>query len=149
MVTLDQLLGLVVDAERRVEIAIETKHPTRYAGLVERGSGRRPPAVRLGGCRAATGPPPVFVMSFSWIGLRRVRALAPRIPTVLLLDRVPLRMRDGSLPIGVTVAGPSIEIVRTHPAYVERVHRQGPRVFVVDGQRLHATSTAASMPGST
>ena len=44
--------------------------------------------------------PSVFVMSFSWIGLRRVRALAPRIPTVLLMDRVPLRMRDGSLPVG-------------------------------------------------
>ena len=129
VVTLDQLLGLVVDAGRRVEIAIETKHPTRYAGLVERAVIE---ALRRFGLAAPSGSDasPVHVMSFSWIGLRRVRALTPRIPTVLLMDRVPLRMRDGTLPVGVTVAGPSIEIVRAHPAYVERVHRQRHDVFV-------------------
>ena len=36
VLTLDRLLGLVADSSRRVELAIETKHPTRYAGLVER-----------------------------------------------------------------------------------------------------------------
>lgn len=129
VVTLDLLLGLVVDAGRPVEIAIETKHPTRYAGLVERAV---VDALRRFGLATPGDPsqPSVFVMSFSWIGLRRVRALAPRIPTVLLMDRVPLRMREGSLPVGVTVAGPSIEIVRSHPSYVERVHRIGHDVFV-------------------
>jgi glycerophosphoryl diester phosphodiesterase len=129
VVTLDQLLGLVVEAGRRIEIAIETKHPTRYAGLVERAV---VDALRPFGLATPTGaePPAVFVMSFSWIGLRRVRALAPRLPTVLLMDRVPLRMRDGSLSVGVTVAGPSMEIVRAHPSYVARVHGQGHDVFV-------------------
>jgi glycerophosphoryl diester phosphodiesterase len=129
VVTLDQLLELVVDAGRRVEIAIETKHPTRYAGLVERAV---VDALRRFGLAGPSGGdvPSVYVMSFSWLGLRRVRALAPRVPTVLLMDRVPLRMRDGSLPVGVTVAGPSIEIVRAHPAYVDRVHRQQHDVFV-------------------
>ena len=129
VVTLDLLLGLVVDAGRRVEIAIETKHPTRYAGLVERAV---VDALRRFGLAAPSGADPasVWVMSFSWIGLRRVRTLAPRIPTVLLMDRVPLRMRDGSLPVGVTAAGPSIEIVRAHPTYVDRVHGQGHEVFV-------------------
>jgi len=129
VVTLDQLLGLVVDAGRRVEVAIETKHPTRYAGLVETAV---VDALRRFGLAAPSGvdPAPVFVMSFSWIGLRRVRALARRIPTVLLMDRVPLRMRDGTLPVGVTVAGPSIEIVRAHPGYVERAQQHGHEVFV-------------------
>ena len=129
VVTLDQLLGLVVDTGRRTEIAIETKHPTRYAGLVERAV---VDALQRFGLAAPSGqdPTPVFVMSFSWLGLRRVRSLAPRLPTVLLMDRVPLRMRDGGLPVGVSVAGPSIEIVRAHPTYVERVHRRGNEVFV-------------------
>ena len=35
VITLEQLLELVVDAGRPVGLAIETKHPTRYAGLVE------------------------------------------------------------------------------------------------------------------
>ena len=51
-------------------------------------------------------------------------------PTVLLLRRVPLRLRDGSLPPGVTAAGPALEIVRAHPEYVERVHRNGHEVHV-------------------
>jgi hypothetical protein len=36
ILTLERLLEVVADADRRVEMAIETKHPTRYAGLVER-----------------------------------------------------------------------------------------------------------------
>ena len=41
------------------------------------------------------------------------------------------------LPEGVAVAGPSIEIVRAHPRYVERVHRHGHPVHVwtVDTRR--------------
>jgi glycerophosphoryl diester phosphodiesterase len=62
--------------------------------------------------------------------MRRVRALAPGLPTVFLMDRVPLRFRDGSLPFGSPITGPSIDIVREHPRYVERVHRAGHRVHV-------------------
>ena len=36
VLTLRKLLETVADADRRVELAIETKHPTRYGGLVER-----------------------------------------------------------------------------------------------------------------
>lgn len=35
VLTLERLLELVADAGRRVELAIETKHPTRWAGQVE------------------------------------------------------------------------------------------------------------------
>ncbi len=34
MLTLRRLLETVAAYDRRVELAIETKHPTRYAGLV-------------------------------------------------------------------------------------------------------------------
>ena len=36
VLTLRRLLETVAAYDRRVELAIETKHPTRYAGLVER-----------------------------------------------------------------------------------------------------------------
>ena len=36
MLTLRKLLETVADYDRHVELAIETKHPTRYGGLVER-----------------------------------------------------------------------------------------------------------------
>ena len=129
ILTLRRLLETVADHERHVEIAIETKHPTRYAGLVERRLvdlighfGWAHP--RLG----ATSP--VRVMSFSQLSLRRMRVLAPSVETVFLMERVPLRFRDGMLPPGVRIAGPSIEVLRAHPRYVERVQRRGNALHV-------------------
>jgi glycerophosphoryl diester phosphodiesterase len=129
VLTLERLLQLVVEHPQRVEMAIETKHPTRYAGLVE----EHLVALldRFGLAHPRLGETsPVRVMSFSAMSVRRIRRLAPSLDTVLLLDRVPLRLRDGSLPRGVRIAGPGIHILRTHPEYVERVHSMGNRVHV-------------------
>jgi glycerophosphoryl diester phosphodiesterase len=129
VLTLETLLSTVRDAGRPVELAIETKHPTRYAGLVER---RLIEALeRFGWAHPRLGTEsPVRVMSFSWLSLRRMRAAAPGLRTVLLMDRVPLRFRDGSLPTGVSYAGPSLEIVTAHPEYVERAQKHGHQVHV-------------------
>ena len=129
VLTLDALLAYVHDCGRRVEVAIETKHPTRYAGLVERRLVQT--LDRFGWGHPRLGEQvPVRVMSFSWLSLRRMWTLAPSIPTVQLLERMPLRLRDGSLPAHVGIAGPSIEVVRAHPKYVARVHRKGGVVHV-------------------
>ncbi|MGN6089388.1 MAG: glycerophosphodiester phosphodiesterase, partial [Actinomycetales bacterium] len=124
-------LEAVADAPRRVEVAIETKHPTRYAGLVERRLvellDRFGWAHSRSGDAAAT---PVRVMSFSQLSLRRIRLLAPSLPTVLLMERTPVRFWDGSLPLGTRIAGPGMDVVRAHPRYVARVHRQGNQVHV-------------------
>ena len=69
-------------------------------------------------------------MSFSWVSLRRMRALAPSVSTLYLMERVPLRLRDGSLPTGVHMAGPSIEVIRAHPRYVSRLKAHGHQVHV-------------------
>lgn len=129
VLTLDRLLQLVVDAGRPVQLAVETKHPTRYAGLVER---RLVELLDHFGMARPVGdtPSPVRVMSFSQLSLRRMRQLAPRLPAVFLMERVPLRFRDGALPKDVRIAGPSIEIVRAHPRFVARLHRAGHRVHV-------------------
>ncbi len=125
ILTLRRLLETVAAAGRRVELAIETKHPTRYAGLVE----RRLVAL-LDEFDWARAGSPIRVMSFSQLSLRRIRSLAPDLRTAMLFERVPLRFRDGTLPEGVTISGPSIEVVRAHPRFVERCHRQGHPVHV-------------------
>ncbi|MDO0926929.1 glycerophosphodiester phosphodiesterase [Streptomyces sp. TG1A-8] len=129
VLTLERLLQLVADAGRRVELAIETKHPTRWAGQVEerlllllKRFGLDAPA------RAEESQ--VRVMSFSARSLHRVRAAAPTLPTVYLMQFVSPRLRDGRLPAGVRIAGPSIRIVRNHPAYVERLKQAGHQVHV-------------------
>ena len=125
ILTLRRLLEAVRDADRQVGLAIETKHPTRYAGLVESRLVHLLDEFDWAGTKS-----PVQVMSFSQVSLRRIRDLAPDLRTVFLMERVPIRFRDGSLPSYVPVAGPSIEIVRAHPRYVQRAHSRGKEVHV-------------------
>ena len=129
VLTLERLLTLALDVDRPVRLQIETKHPTRYGGLVERSLfdllarfGLTTPL-----SRAVSR---VTVMSFASISLRRMHTLAPLIPTVFLMDRIPLRFRDGSLPPRVGIAGPDVAVLRAHPRYVERVHGMGGQVHV-------------------
>ncbi|MER5742774.1 glycerophosphodiester phosphodiesterase [Streptomyces sp. NPDC002225] len=132
VLTLERLLELVVEtraAGRPLQLAVETKHPTRWAGQVEE---RLLHLLKRFGLDApsAEGPSPVRVMSFSARSLHRVQAAAPTLPTVYLMQFVSPRMRDGRLPAGARIAGPGVRIVRNHPGYVERLHRAGHRVHV-------------------
>lgn len=138
VLTLEMLLALVRDAGREIRLLIETKHPTRYGGLVEK---TLVEMLARFGWAGRHGPPDTLrqppdmasraqVMSFAPTALRRVRMLAPDIPTVLLLDRLlPLR-RDGVLPPGVSIAGPGLHLLRADPGYVQRAHRRGHQVYV-------------------
>ncbi|MEU9548590.1 glycerophosphodiester phosphodiesterase [Streptomyces werraensis] len=129
VLTLERLLELVADAGRRVELAIETKHPTRWAGQVEE---RLLVLLKRFGLDAPSSreDSPVRVMSFSARSLHRVRAASPTLPTVYLMQFVTPRLRDGRLPEGADIAGPSIRILRSHPAYIERLKRTGRQVHV-------------------
>lgn len=129
VLTLERLLELVADAGRRVELAIETKHPTRWAGQVE---DRLLALLKRFGldAPASTEESQVRVMSFSARSLHRVRAASPTLPTVHLTQFLSPRLRDGRLPPGVRIAGPSIRIVRNHPTCIERLKQSGHRVHV-------------------
>ncbi|MER5831235.1 glycerophosphodiester phosphodiesterase [Streptomyces sp. NPDC002130] len=129
VLTLERLLELVADAGRRVELAIETKHPTRWAGQVE---DRLLDLLKRFGLDAPVSATEsqVRVMSFSARSLHRVRAASPTLPTVYLTQFLSPRLRDGRLPPGVRIAGPSLRIVRNHPTYIERLMQAGHQVHV-------------------
>ena len=129
VLTLDALLDLATSAGRPVGLSIETKHPTRFGGLVEdllvtslRRYGLLVPRSRTNG--------QVRMMSFAETALRRMRSLAPEVRRVFLMDRVPVRCRTGWLPYGARIAGPGIHILRKHPGYVEKVRAAGGKVHV-------------------
>jgi glycerophosphoryl diester phosphodiesterase len=69
-------------------------------------------------------------MSFAPTALRRIRLLAPDLPTVLLMDRLVAKRRDGALPAGVGIAGPDLTILRLDPGYVRRAHARHNQVYV-------------------
>jgi glycerophosphoryl diester phosphodiesterase len=130
LLTLRHLLNTVMQTERPIGVAIETKHPTRYAGLVERQLAKVLAEFGLDGPRRR-GEHWVCVMSFSQLAIQRMRQLCPDVTAVYLIeDSVPLRFRDGSLPKGIHTVGLDIKIVRGYPQTVARQRRHGHQVYV-------------------
>ena len=130
VLTLERLLEVLTEAGRDVRLLIETKHPTRYAGLVEQQLVRMLDKFGLA-TPADRFRSPVTVMSFSPVALRRVRLLAPALPTVSLWwRRVPPLRRDGTLSSSADIAGPGIDLLRADPGYVARAHARGHPVYV-------------------
>lgn len=125
VLTLDRLLQAAADYDQPVDLAIETKHPTRYGGLVER---------RLVETLASfgwTGPDsPARVMSFSSVALTRVKKLAPDLEVVLLIDRQYSWQMALSLLGPGWIAGPGIDLLRENPALGKRLRRRNRRIHV-------------------
>ena len=132
VLTLERLLELVVEtraAGRPLQLAVETKHPTRWAGQVEERLLQLLKHFELD-APSADEPSPVRIMSFSARSLHRIQVAAPTLPTVYLMQFLSPRLRDGRLPSGARFAGPGMRIVRNYPGYIERLHRAGHRVHV-------------------
>ncbi len=125
VLTLRRLLEVAADYDRRVELAIETKHPTRYGGLVEK---RLVEQLKdFGWHREDT---PARVMSFSYTALTRVDQMAPDIPLVMLLDKSTmwpvLRRMIGK----DWIVGPGIALLREEPELATRISRRGHDIHV-------------------
>jgi len=125
VLTLRRLLEVVADYDRPVELAIETKHPTRYAGLVERKL-----AGLLGDFGWTGAGAPVRVMSFSYTALQRMRRLTPDLPLVMLIEKKhhwpvlqPMIGDDWIL-------GPGIDLLRDHPRFAARLVETGRELHV-------------------
>jgi glycerophosphoryl diester phosphodiesterase len=125
VLTLRRLVEMVRDYDRPVDLAIETKHPTRYAGLVER---RLVDLLESVGWAGADSP--ARVMSFSPVALGRVNKLAPDLEVVLLIDRqYSWQMATSVLGPG-WIAGPGIDLLRENPRLSRRLRRRGRRIHV-------------------
>lgn len=128
---LETLLDTVLRSDRPLRLLIETKHPNRYGGEVEHRLARM--LREYGLAENATNSrlkAEVTVMSFSPWALGRIRALAPELPTVLLLERRIPGLSHGRLPFGATIVGPGLGLVRTRPELVKRFKERGHRVYV-------------------
>ncbi len=125
VLTLRRLLDTVADYDRPVEVAIETKHPTRYAGLVERR------VVELLDTYGWAGKEsPVRVMSFSYVALNRVKRLAPDLDVVMLVDRLYSWQLTKKLTGRDWIAGPGMDLLRENPRFAEKLRRSGRPIHV-------------------
>lgn len=120
---LAEFLGLAAGAGREVEVALETKHPSR--------AGRHLEAAVLTALAAyPTVRSSARIMSFSAGALRRVRELDTTIATVLLLSDAAVGRSSAELPAGADIAGPSVRHVRRDRGLVARFHDAGHEVHV-------------------
>jgi glycerophosphoryl diester phosphodiesterase len=129
VLTLERLLAAVAGYGRPVRLLIETKHPSRYGAEVER---RLVAMLRRHGLTEPSpgDPVQVTVMSFAALALRRVRALAPRVPTVYLLEVLPPGVGRGRLPFGARIAAPSIRLARNRRQLISALRDAGHQVYV-------------------
>lgn len=131
VLTLDALLRLALDAGRPLRVLVETKHPARFGGTVER---RLVETLVRHGLHTTAGARDrgvaVSVMSFSPLAVRRVRVLAPDIETVFLFDVATPSLWQGRAPVGSDALGPGITALRKRPEIVRRAHDRGSHVFV-------------------
>jgi glycerophosphoryl diester phosphodiesterase len=129
VLTLRKLLEAVADYDRRVEVAIETKHPTRYGGLVERRVAEMLHDFRWDVSSDGQASP-ARVMSFSHTALQRMERLAPGVRLVQLIDKArywPLLRRA----VGKDwVIGPGIDLLKEQPQLAERIVGSGHDVHV-------------------
>jgi glycerophosphoryl diester phosphodiesterase len=120
VLTLRALFETVADYDGHVEIAVETKHPTRYGGLVER---RLVDLLRHFGWDRAGSP--CRVMSFSWSALHRVEQLAPGVPLVMLVDKAHHWPMVRRVVGDEWLVGPGIQALTEHPRLGQRITRSG------------------------
>ena len=125
VLTLRRLMEAAADYDRPVELAIETKHPTRYGGLVERTL-----VDQLDAFGWAGRDSPVRVMSFSWVALNRVQRLAPDLEIVMLMKRMYAWKLTKNLAGQDWIAGPGITLLRENPHLGRNLRRNGRRVHV-------------------
>jgi glycerophosphoryl diester phosphodiesterase len=125
VLTLRKLLETVADYDRHVELAIETKHPTRYGGLVERRL-----VETLGDFGWDRAGSPARVMSFSLNAVNRVRKLAPDLDVVMLVEKAHhwpmLRPVVGD----DWIIGPGIKELRDHPGLGRHLVKEGREIHV-------------------
>ena len=114
-ITLPELLDLAIGA--RKDLLIETKHPTRSRGRVEvqviQLLRKREAEIQKSGIN-------VTVMSFSYLAVRRLKALYPDVAKVIKYSIPALFSRESKVAI-------NIEVLRRFPKILER---KTPEIYV-------------------
>ncbi|HQR26005.1 MAG TPA: glycerophosphodiester phosphodiesterase family protein [Nocardioides sp.] len=125
VLTLRKLLETVADYDRPVRVAVETKHPTRFSGLVER---RLAELLREFGWHRSGSP--VRVMSFSFTALQRMQKLTPGLELVMLVEKKSTWTMLQNVVPADWILGPGIDLLETHRKLARRLANRGQALHV-------------------
>ncbi|MGL6234536.1 MAG: glycerophosphodiester phosphodiesterase [Segniliparus sp.] len=129
LLRLDALLELVRSyPSREVALFVETKHPIRQGGGLERALAQ---ALAEHGLLRCPDPsrPPVVVMSFSALAVRRLSQLAPHVPRVYLAESTRQLLGSSASFAVADILGPSVRLLRAAPDLAQRASQRGKTVY--------------------
>jgi glycerophosphoryl diester phosphodiesterase len=128
--TLRDILDIAVGAGREIGVAIETKHPTRFVGAVERAVAELLAEYDVVG-RRGTGRVWVQIMSFSSLAVRRFARIRPDLPTMFLVEDIPpARYLLSTAPASARAVGLDRGLLVSAPEVVAEQQAEGRTVFV-------------------
>lgn len=142
IMTLEQLLELTTSHSSLVRLAIETKHPVKSGGAIERELARL--LQRFG---IAQDRERVMTMSFSRMAVARAVSLLPQLEHVYLVERKNRFVNGATIPGGASIIGPDVQFVLDDLELVARHHANGHRVYVwtVDDPTIAAKCKAVGV----
>ena len=132
VLTARRLLEVVADYDGRVDLAVESKHPTRYGPFVERRI-----ADLLTEFGMHTKGSPVRVMSFSLAAMLRMKRLLPEVETVFLFDKEYQYHLTKSLPEKGWMVGPGLKLLKEQPKIGRKLRKHGRRIHVWTANTPH------------
>ncbi len=128
IISMKEFFELAINSNRNLTLCLETKHPTKYHGLLEEKLNKMLTFYGLEKNLHKTIK--IVLMSFNPFAVLRFSKLNPQIPRVQLKERNYPFMKFYPNPGNPEIIGPGIELLRKKPHLVEYFQSKGKKLFV-------------------
>jgi glycerophosphoryl diester phosphodiesterase len=126
--SMKEFFELAINSNKNLTLCLETKHPTKYHGLLEEKLNKMLTFYGLEKNLHKTIK--IVLMSFNPFAVLRFSKLNPQIPRVQLKERNYPFMKFYPNPGNPEIIGPGIELLRKKPKLVEFFQAKGKKLFV-------------------
>ena len=128
IISMKEFFELAINSNRNLTLCLETKHPTKYHGLLEEKLNKM--LTFYGLEKNLDKMIKIVLMSFNPFAVLRFSKLNPQIPRVQLKERNYPFMKFYPNPGNPEIIGPGIELLRKKPQLVEYFQSKGKKLFV-------------------
>jgi glycerophosphoryl diester phosphodiesterase len=128
IISMKEFFELAINSNKNLTLCLETKHPTKYHGLLEEKLNKMLTFYGLEKNLHKTIK--IVLMSFNPFAVLRFSKLNPQIPRVQLKERNYPFMKFYPNPGNPEIIGPGIELLRKKPKLVEFFQAKGKKLFV-------------------
>ncbi len=125
---LSQLIELSLDSKRKLTLAIETKHPTKFRGQLEIELNKL--LIKYNLDKNQNNNLKIVLMSFNPFAVKRFSELNPDISRVQLKERNYPFLEFYPNPGNPSIIGPGIELLKKKPKLIEFFQKKGKKIFV-------------------